>query len=99
MVIIGFFTFPPSSSKAFGECFLKVPAEPDYIKRKDSFIGSKTGEGIRAITIFDFEPSKFAEAHEYLRNRFALYFDVPGLTYSIDVWNQPEEALKMVGLG
>jgi hypothetical protein len=98
MVIIGNFVFPPSSAKAFGECFLKVPPEPDYVKRKDSFIGARTGEGVKAMTIFEFEPSKFVEAHEYLSNRFALYFDVPGLTYSIEIWNDPLEALKMVGL-
>jgi hypothetical protein len=36
---------------------------------------------------------------DYVANRLAKYIGVPGFTYSVKIWFEAKEALKMIGLG
>jgi hypothetical protein len=98
MVIIGMMSYPPESSKKAGTCFLGQKALPDYVTMKGPYISSTKGEGIQTVTIYECERSKLPDAVELISNRYVAYFDVPGLTYSVHVWMDVGEALKMIGL-
>lgn len=98
MIIIGSVSFPPQSAKEFGKLFLKVPPAPEYVTIKGTYLNSSTVEGVKGFTIYEFDPSNYTEASEYIRSRYVIYFDVPGYKYSIEVWMEPQEALQTIGL-
>ena len=98
MVTIGMLSFPAESAKEVGKRFQGIPALPQYITRKGPYVGSEVGVGIKVISIWEYDPSKMAEATLFLGNYYANFFGVPGFSYSIGPWNEVQEALKMVGL-
>jgi hypothetical protein len=98
MVTIAMLSFPAESAKEIGKRFQGIPALPQYITRKGPYVGSELGVGIKVISLWEYDPSKMAEATEFLGNYYAHFFGVPGFTYTIDIFNEIKEALKMVGL-
>ena len=99
MVIIMEGLYPPQSAKEIGKRWMEATAPwPDYITPKGAYISSATGEGIRAILIYEFDRAKMAEALEHIGSRIERYLDVPGYTYNIQVWNEAQEGMKMIGL-
>lgn len=98
MVAIGMVSFPTESSKEIGKRFKDLPILPPYITRKGPYFSSELGVGIKAISIFECDPSKMAEASESLGNYYAHYIGVPGFTYTVGTWFEIKEAFKMIGL-
>jgi hypothetical protein len=98
MVIIGRLLFLPTSAREVGKIFTKQPPLSEYMTVRGPYIASAEGEGFQSTNIYEFDPSRMAEAFEALSNRYAAYHDVPGLTYSVRVCLEAPEALKMVGL-
>ena len=95
MVIIGMISFPTESSKEMGKRFMEIPA---FINKRGPYFNSELGVGIKCISIFEFEPSKMAEAFEFVNDYYAIYIGVPGYSYTIGTWLEAFEALKLVGL-
>ncbi len=91
-------SFPTESSKEMGNRFKDLPTLPQYITRKGPYVGSELGVGTKTISIFEFDPSKMAEATEFIANYYAHFIGVPGFTYSIHPWFEVMEAFKMIGL-
>jgi len=98
VVIISLWSFPPESSKEIGKRVLELPPLPAYMAMKD-YVNNEVGVGIKVITIYEVDQSKIREALEVLNNRYVIFFGVPGFTYSIQVWLETMEALKLVGIG
>ena len=98
MVIIGMISFPTESSKEIGKRFMQVTPLPKYITKKGPYFSSELGVGIKAISIFEYDPSKMAEAYEYISNYYASYIGVPGYSYNVGACQEAMEALKMIGL-
>ena len=71
-------------------------------KRKRHFnspyVNSVIGEGIKGITIYEFDDSKYVEASKFLNERMATLIGVPGFTYSLMHWLEVQDALSLVGL-
>jgi hypothetical protein len=95
MVIIGMVSFPSESSNEMGKRFMDIP---QYINKRGPYFQSEQGVGIKALSIFEFDPSKMAEANEFINNYYAQYIGIPGYTYSVGIWLEAVEALKLVGL-
>ena len=89
--------YPQESATELGERFIEAKPAPDFITTLGPFIRS-TLEGIKTITIYEFDPSKYAETTEYLNNRYAAYHGVPGFRYSLEEWLGVMEALNLIGL-
>jgi hypothetical protein len=98
MVIIGIISFPPESGTEVGKRLMQLPPLPPFMTLKGPFLISEVGTGIKSITLFEFDQTKTGEAMEYVANRYAKYIGVPGLTYSVALWFEAKEALKMIGL-
>jgi hypothetical protein len=98
MVTIGMTSYPTESAKEMGGRFKELPTLPPYITRKGPYIGTEIGVGIKSISIFEYDPSKMAEANEFIANYYAHFIGVPGFTYSLNTWFDVMEAFKMVGL-
>ena len=98
MIIISITSYPPESAKEVGKRFLEFPSLPDYIAMKGPYINSVIGEGIKGITIYEFDDSKYPEASKILNERVTSLFGVPGFTYTLSHWLEAYDALKLVGL-
>ena len=98
MVIITLWSFPPESAKEIGKRGLELPPLPAYMTMKE-YVNTEVGVGMKVITIYEIDQSKIREALEVLNNRYVIFFGVPGFTYSIQVWLETLEALKLVGIG
>jgi hypothetical protein len=62
------------------------------------FVNSVIGEGIKGITIYEFDDSKYVEASKFLNERMATLIGVPGFTYSLMHWLEVQDALSLVWL-
>ena len=98
MVAIVMVSFPTESSKEMGKRFKDLPPLPSYITKKGPYFSSELVVGIKAISIFESDQSKMAEATVFISNYYANYIGVPGYTYTIGTWQETMEALKMIGL-
>ena len=98
MYLIALTCYPPESANELGKRFMEATPVPDYMTTIGPFV-RVTLEGSRTIAIYQFDASKYAEASDYLNNRYAAYLGVPGLTYSIQEWLEAKDALKLIGLG
>jgi hypothetical protein len=99
MIIISLTSYPTESAREIGKRFLEFPPLADYITMKGPYINSVIGEGIKGITIYEFDESKYPEASKSLNERIATLMGVPGFTYSLSHWLETQDALKLVGLG
>ena len=98
MIIMTQASFPPSRSKELGKAFQDLPEMPDYITMRGPYIQGSEKKGIRSVAIYEIDNSRLAEALEHVGNRMVPYFGVEGFRYTIEVWYETLEALKMVGL-
>ncbi len=99
MVIVSLTSYPTESAKEVGKRFIELPSIPEYINMIGPFIKSAVGEGIKGITIYEFEESKYPDASKFLNDRAAKLIGIPGFTYSLEHWLEVQDALKLVGLG
>jgi len=98
MVIIGRISFATESSNEMGKRFMEIPPLPTYLTRKGPYFSSELGGGIVAMSIFECDPSKMAEAIEFVGNYYARFIGIPGFTYTVGTWFEVKEAFKMIGL-
>jgi hypothetical protein len=99
MVIIVTMAYPPESAKEIVKRFKEQPPLPAYITLRGPYAIGEVGVGIKVITIYEYDQSKFSEAMDFLGARYAKYVGVPGYTYSIQTWVELKEALKAYGMG
>lgn len=60
---------------------------------------TNTTQGMKTMTIMEVKKGKLEEALKFATKTTAMYNDIVGLEYSIDVWLTAEEALVGLGLG
>jgi hypothetical protein len=99
VIIVSLTSYPTESAKEMGKCFMELPPLANYITMKGPYISSDVGEGIKGITIYEFDESRYPEAMKHLSDRVAKIFGVPGFTYSLKHWYEAQDALKMIGFG
>lgn len=95
MVIIARLSFSTESSKEMGNRFMETPPLPAYITRKGPYFNSELGLGIQAMSIFECDPSKMANAIEYVHNYYARFIGIPGFTYTVGTWFEVKEAFAL----
>jgi hypothetical protein len=98
MVIIGSNLFPTESANDIGKRFLELPPLPDYITMKGPYVHGMMEGGIQGIELFELDKSRLAEGIEYVSNRYVAYFGISGFRYTVTVYFEAQEALKMIGL-
>ena len=95
MVIIGTVSYPTESQKEMIKRFMGYPPLPGYITIKGPYGKGVLGEGNKAITIYECDKSRLADAIEYVYQRLATCIGVPGFTYSIEVCLEAPEGIKI----
>ncbi len=97
MYMIAISCYPQESATELGKRFMEAKPAPDFMTTNGPFVKS-TLEGTKTITIYEFDPSKYAEASDYLGNRYAAYHGIPGFRYSLEEWLEAKDALSLIGL-
>jgi hypothetical protein len=85
---------PPESGKEMIRRSKQLPRLPEYIKTIGPYISSAVGEGIKTLTIYEFEDSKFAEASKLINTLFQSFIGVPGFTFSLEIWIKAKDAYQ-----
>ena len=98
MVLISISSNPPESGGEMIKRSKQLPRLPEYIKTIGPYISSTVREGIKTLTIYEFEDSKFAEASKHINNLLQAFIGVPGFTFSLEVWIRAKDAYQSFGL-
>ncbi len=98
MVLISISSNPPESGREMIKRSKQLPRLPEYIKTIGPYVSSTVKEGIKALTIYEFEDSKFAEASTHINNLFRAFIGVPGFTFSLEVWMRAKDAFQSYAL-
>jgi len=70
---------------------------PGYMIMMGPYIKSvESGGDIQAINLFEFDESRLAEARDFINDRMAAYHNLVRLTYSVDLWFDAKDVLKMI---
>jgi hypothetical protein len=98
MIIISMISNPPESGKEMIKRSMQLPRLPEYIKTIGPFVRSAIGEGIKTLTIYEFDDSKYPEASKHIYKLLGSFYGVPGFTFSLEVWLRAKEAYQSFGL-
>ncbi len=98
MVLVSMISNPPESGREMIERSKQLPRLPEYIKTIGPYVSSSVEKGIKALTIYEFEDSKFAEASKHINNLLRAFIGVPGFTFSLEVWIKAKDAYQSFGL-
>ncbi len=98
MIIITLTYYPGEIARDVGKRFVELPPLVDYISMGGPYVDSSETEGIRAITIYEFDDAVYPDAIKALNERMAFFLDIPGFKYSLKHWLEVQDALSLVGL-
>ncbi len=98
MIIITITSYPTESATEIGKRFVNFPPLPDFVTMKGPFVSSVIDEGIKGITIYEFDESRYGEVYRIITDRISKFLGVPGFTYSVNHWMEAKDALALVGL-
>src|SRR5512139_3429246 len=98
MVLISMISNPPESGREMIKRSKQLPRLPEYIKTMGPYISSTVEEGIKTLTIYEFEDSKFGEASKHINNLLQAFIGVPGFTFSLEIWIKAKDAYQSFGL-
>jgi len=98
MILISMMQNSPESAKEMVKRSMQLSRLPEFIKTRGPYIASVVGEGIKTLTIYDFEDSKYGEAMKHIGKALGAFHGVPGFTYSIGVWLRAKDAYESFGV-
>jgi hypothetical protein len=91
--------WPSESNKKLAEVWLGMDAPPDYMKMIWAGTVSDIALGEKGLVLWQCEDSKIAEGLIFIKTDIARYNLVPGYSCQVNVWTEPEDALKIIGMG
>lgn len=90
--------WPASSSEKLATTWLEMDAAPESQKLIWAGILDDIGLGVRGLVLWQCDDSKIADTLSWIRKDIVRYNAVPNFSCSVNVWTEPEEALKLLGL-
>ena len=98
MILISMIQNPPESATEMVKRSMQLTRLPEFIKTRGPYISSVIGEGIKTLTIYEFEDSKYGEAVKHIGKSLGAFHGVPGFTYSMEVWLRAKDAFESFGV-
>ncbi len=90
--------FPATSAEQVAKTWVEMKAPPDWLTMVWVGTKSEVNLGSRALVVYQCYKDKIDDSLAFIREDVARYLKIPGYSFSIDIWTEPEDALKMVGL-
>ena len=95
-------SYPSDKAKEVAEKYMEVLGKyPPNTSLTTEIIPAavkRTEKGIKVITVGQVKPGKLEEALIYLANANAMFNDIQGFEYSLDVYLSIEEGLATLGM-
>ena len=88
----------PDAGKKFLEQLKKYPDDETLYESLVDAAVKTTEDGIRAVSISRVKKGKLEESLIRTNNILALYNEVEGLEYTVEIWQEPAEALATIGM-
>jgi hypothetical protein len=57
-----------------------------------------TNDGIKVFSVTQVKDEEFIEAWRYIGNMMALFLEIEGLEYAMEVWTEVQDALELIGM-
>lgn len=86
MIMIGTMTFSAECAMAVAQNFGHVAPVPDFMKLMGPYVRSSITGGISTISIYEFDDDKADAAHDYLKQRYATFAAIQGVSSTIEEW-------------
>ena len=99
MIIIAEALWPPDKSTELGKAMLDLPPLPENITMRGPYVGQELRDGIRSITIYEFDDANYIDASKTIMQRYVAYMKIPGFTFNAKRWREAMDALELIGLG
>ena len=90
--------WPTSSSEKLARTWLEMGDIPESQKMIWAGTLDDINLGARGCVIWQCDDSKIADTLSWIRKDVVRYNVVPDFSCSVNVWTEPEEALKILGL-
>jgi len=90
--------WPSSSSEKLAKAWLGMDDVPDTQKLIWAGTLDDIKAGVKGLVIWQCDDSKIAATLSWIRKDLVRYNTVPGFSCSVNVWTEPEEALKVLGI-
>jgi hypothetical protein len=90
--------WPTSSSEKLAKTWLEMGDVPDTQKLIWAGTLDDIKVGVKGLVIWQCDDSKIADTLSWIRKDLVRYNAVPGFSCSVNVWTEPEEALKVLGI-
>ena len=99
MIIIAEALWPPDKSNDMGKAMLELPPLPEHITMTGPYLSNELIDGIRSITIYEFDGAKYEDASKTIMQRYVSYMKISGFTFDLKRWREAVDALELIGLG
>jgi len=86
MIMIGTMTFAADCAMAVAENFGRTAPVPDLMKLIGPYVRSSIEGGISTISIYECDDARVDEAVDYLKQRYATFSAIPGVSANIEEW-------------
>jgi len=90
--------WPTSSSEKLAKTWLEMGDVPESQKMIWAGTLDDINLGVKGLVIWQCDDSKIADTLSWIRKDLVRYNAVPDFSGSVNVWAEPEEALKVLGL-
>ena len=94
MILISIISHPPESANEMMNRSKKLLRLPEYIKTIGPYTNSTVKEGIKTLTIYEFENCKFGEASKHINRLLQSFIGVPGFAFSLEVWIKTKDVFQ-----
>jgi hypothetical protein len=90
--------WPAASSEKLAKTWLEMGDVPESQKMIWAGTLDDINWGTKGIVLWQCDDSKIADTLSWIRKDLVRYNAVPDFSSSVNVWTEPEEALKVLGL-
>jgi hypothetical protein len=90
--------WPAASSEKLAKTWLEMGEAPESQKMIWAGILDDIDLGVKGLVLWQCDDSKIADTLSWIRNDTARYNTVPDFSCSVNVWTEPEDGLKALGL-
>jgi hypothetical protein len=90
--------WPASSAEKLAKAWLEMSGVPESQKMIWAGTLDDINVGNKGLVLWQCDDSKIAETLSWIRQDLVRYNVVPDFSASVNIWTEPEDALKALGL-
>jgi hypothetical protein len=90
--------WPAASSEKLAKTWLEMSDVPETQKMIWAGTLDDINLGNKGLVFWQCDDSKIADTLSWVRNDLVRYNVVPGFSCSVNIWTEPEDSLKALGL-